>query len=65
MMKTLIIGNTGFLGHHTVLELLNKGHEVTGVSLTPLPGEIPEKLQVRQVLVHLNLLTDDELLALL
>jgi nucleoside-diphosphate-sugar epimerase len=65
MMKTLIIGNTGFLGHHTVLELLNKGHEVTGVSLTPLPGEIPEKPQVRQVLADLNLLTDDELLALL
>jgi len=64
-MKTLVVGNTGFLGYYTVQELLNKAHEVMGVSLTPLPEGVPEKPQVRQVLADLNLLSDEELFALL
>ena len=64
-MKTLVVGNTGFLGYFTALELLSQGHEVTGVSLTPLPENIPETNLVRQVLADLNLLSDDEQFSLL
>ena len=64
-MKTLVVGNTGFLGYNTVQRLLEHGYEVTGVSLTPTPDELPNLPQVRQVLADLNLLSDEELLALL
>ncbi|TFH07312.1 MAG: epimerase [Candidatus Thorarchaeota archaeon] len=32
-MKISIIGGTGFLGYHTALEALNRGHEVSSVSI--------------------------------
>lgn len=64
-MKTLVVGNSGFLGYYTVQQLLSKGHEVTGFSLTPPPAELPENPRVRQVLANLNDLTDSEILALL
>ena len=64
-MNTLVIGNTGFLGHYTVERLLANGHEVTGLSLTSAPEEVPASPQVRQVFADFNRLKDEELLALL
>lgn len=64
-MKTLVVGNTGFLGYYIVQTLLANGHDVTGVSLTPASEELPDLPQVRQVLADLGQLSDEELLALL
>ena len=34
-MKVAVIGATGFGGSHTCVELLNRGHEVIGLSRNP------------------------------
>lgn len=34
-MKVAVIGPTGFTGSHVCVELINRGHEVTGLSRNP------------------------------
>jgi nucleoside-diphosphate-sugar epimerase len=36
-MRVLVIGGTGFLGHHVVAELASRGHSVSVLSRTPSP----------------------------
>lgn len=36
-MKVFIVGGTGFLGYHSTLEFLNRGHEVDTISLPDIP----------------------------
>ncbi|MGC0314597.1 NAD-dependent epimerase/dehydratase family protein [Kitasatospora acidiphila] len=36
-MRVLVIGGTGFLGHHVVAELASRGHAVSVLSRTPSP----------------------------
>jgi nucleoside-diphosphate-sugar epimerase len=38
-MKVFIIGGTGFLGWHSLRELVARGHSVSTLSLPPLPAE--------------------------
>ncbi len=46
-MKVAVIGGTGFLGHHAVLELLRRGHQASSLSLRDValgawhPREVP------------------------
>jgi len=61
---TLVMGGTGFLGYHAVLELLQRGHRVTVLALDlPAPDLLPPEVQV--TLANLDVCTDDELRALL
>lgn len=39
MSKVFVLGGTGFLGYHTIKELLSKGYEVKTMALPPLPTE--------------------------
>lgn len=34
-MKVVVIGATGYSGSHVCVELLNRGHEVVGISRSP------------------------------
>jgi dihydroflavonol-4-reductase len=53
----LVVGGTGFLGYHAVLELRRRGHEVGVLALPPLPaGLLPPKVKV--TLADLNELDD-------
>jgi dihydroflavonol-4-reductase len=54
-MNCLVIGGTGFIGYHTVLELLRRGHKVSVLALPPLPQE---NLLPPEVVVHLRNLDD-------
>ena len=47
-MKVIVIGGTGLLGYHAILELLANGHSVTSVSRgsIKLNGWFPEKARV-------------------
>ncbi|NWJ94210.1 MAG: NAD(P)H-binding protein [Chloroflexi bacterium] len=48
-MKVVVIGGTGFLGYHAVLELCRRGHTVTVVARhTPKAGILPESVQFKQ-----------------
>ncbi|WP_350258542.1 NAD-dependent epimerase/dehydratase family protein [Scrofimicrobium sp. R131] len=64
MTKTLVIGGNGLLGHHTVVELLNRGYEVSSLALPPQPGQagVPEGVEAHWG--NLNQMTDRELLDL-
>jgi nucleoside-diphosphate-sugar epimerase len=64
-MRVLVIGGTGFLGYHAVLELVRRGHEVTVLALPPLPAEglLPPRVQVR--LANLDQLSDGDVRGLL
>ena len=60
-MKTFVIGSTGFLGYFTVQELLERGHEVDSLSLTPTPAEVQFPPQAGLTIADLNELSDDEI----
>ena len=64
-MKVFMIGGTGFLGWHTLRELVARGHEVSTLALPPLPapGIMPEGAEVR--LGNAFTMGDTELLGLL
>lgn len=59
-MKVFIIGGTGFIGYHAVLEFIRRGHQVSALALPPLPTEdlLPPNVQLQ--LADLNSLDDDE-----
>ena len=61
--KILVLGGTGLLGYHTILELIDKGYEVVSVSLPPMPtDDLFEGLEVENHLFNINDKTDEELL---
>ena len=51
-MHYLVTGHTGFKGAWMVLLLKSRGHQVSGISLDPLPGGLFESASVGQVLEH-------------
>ena len=64
-MKIFIIGGTGFIGYHATLEFIRHGHEVSTLSLPPMPEEglLPSEVNIQ--LSDLNQLSDDEIRELL
>ena len=64
-MNTLVIGGTGFLGYHTTLKLLSRGHRVSVLAAPPLPDENLLPADVKITLTNLEALTDEELLGCL
>jgi len=62
-MKVLVIGATGFLGWHTTLKLLARGHQVSALARPPLPTEGLLPADVKITLTDMETLPDAELLA--
>jgi nucleoside-diphosphate-sugar epimerase len=64
-MHILIVGGTGFIGYHAVMEFLQRHHQVTILALPPLPisGLLPD--EVDTTLEDLNQLSDDDVRRLL
>jgi len=63
--KVFIVGGTGFLGYHTILEFLNNGWEATAVGL---PSALPESSfppGINLILRDIIAIPDEELLDLL
>lgn len=63
--NVILIGGTGFLGYHAILEFIRSGWGVTAVGLPPAPppGLLPDSVKV--VLENLESLSDEGLLKLL
>jgi len=59
-MKALIIGGTGFLGYHSALELIRRGHEVTVLALPPMPAEGLLPPEVAVILADIDAMPDGE-----
>ncbi|MHB9032039.1 MAG: NAD(P)H-binding protein [Anaerolineae bacterium] len=64
-MNVFVIGATGFIGYPAVLELLKRGHAVSGITLALPPNQPPLPPQVHITLGDYNKLSDAELSALL
>jgi Nucleoside-diphosphate-sugar epimerases len=64
-MQVLVIGATGFLGYHTTLKLLARGHQVSALARPPLPAKNLLPAEVKITLTDLEALPDSELLAYL
>lgn len=60
-MKVFMIGGTGLLGAEGARELIERGHEVTTLSLPPIPAgsNLPEKMDI--TLGNYLTLTDEEI----
>lgn len=59
-MKVLVIGGTGFLGYHAVLEFARRGHRVTAVARNkPTQALFPNEISLQIADVHK--LTDSDL----
>lgn len=65
MRKVFVLGGTGFLGYHTVNELLQRGYEVRSLSLPPMPAENLFPATVENHLGDINSMSDAEVLELL
>jgi CDP-glucose 4,6-dehydratase len=52
MAHYLITGHTGFKGAWLTLLLKARGHEVSGLALTPLPGSLFDRAELEHDLVH-------------
>ena len=58
-MKVFVLGGTGFLGYHAVLELLRRGHEVTVLALDlPEDDLLPPEVEYR--IADVNSCSDQE-----
>jgi nucleoside-diphosphate-sugar epimerase len=64
-MNVFIIGGTGFIGYHAVVEFIRRGHQVSVLALPPLPADdlLPPEVDIK--LADLNSLPDEEVRALL
>lgn len=64
MKNVFVLGGTGLLGYHTVMELLGRGYEVSTIALPPMPSEdiLPAKVNCR--LGNINEMSDEEVLKL-
>ncbi len=65
MKNVFILGGTGFLGYYTVKELLNKGYQVSTVSLPPMPTSDLLPPEVECHLGDINEMSDEQVLDLL
>jgi len=65
MSKVFVLGGTGFLGYHTIKELLSKGYEVKTMALPPLPTEDLLPKEVYCTLGDINALEDEEIIGIL
>jgi len=63
--RVFVIGGTGFLGYHTILEFLKNGWEATALGLPPVPKEDFFPTGVKVIIRVIESITDDELLDLL
>lgn len=64
-MKVFMIGGTGLLGSEGAKELIRRGHEVSSVSLPPVPEGAPLPPEMKLSLGNYMELTDEELRGLL
>lgn len=51
-MKVLITGHTGFKGAWLSLMLAQRGHEVSGLALDPVPGGLYESARLAELMAH-------------
>ena len=65
MKNIFILGGTGFLGYYTVKELLNRGYQVSTVSLPPMPTSDLLPPEVECQLGNINEMSDEQVLDLL
>ncbi|MBO0898555.1 NAD-dependent epimerase/dehydratase family protein [Cellulomonas sp. zg-ZUI222] len=65
MSSVLVVGGSGLLGFHTVLELVARGHRVTSLSLPPVATDITFPDGVQALWGDVATMTDDELTSLL
>lgn len=65
MKKVFVLGGTGFLGYHTIKQLLHKGYEVAEISLPPMPANHLFPSEVKSYQGDLTSYTDEQILALL
>ncbi|HTX93006.1 MAG TPA: NAD-dependent epimerase/dehydratase family protein [Anaerolineales bacterium] len=63
--NVFVVGGTGFLGYHAILEFLRDGWSVTAIGLPPAPPPDLYPRSVKVILKNLDKATDEELLALL
>lgn len=60
-MKAFIVGGTGLIGYHATLELLERGHQVKSLGLTPPPTKGIFSKQVEYTQGNIEEMTDREL----
>jgi nucleoside-diphosphate-sugar epimerase len=60
-MRIFILGGTGFIGYHAVLELLKRGHQIRILSLPPEPPADLFPANVEIVLGYFNKMADGEM----
>ena len=59
--RVAVVGGTGFLGYHAVVELLRRGFEVTALGLKDFPARTPPLNDVDVQVVDLRIATDADL----
>jgi dihydroflavonol-4-reductase len=64
IMNVFIIGGTGFIGYHAVLEFIRRGHRVSVLALPPIPEEVIFPPEVKVQLADFNQLPDEDIRAL-
>jgi len=65
MSNVLVVGGSGLLGFHTIVELVERGHSVTSLSLPPVATDVTFPEGVQALWADLGEMTDDELTTLL
>ncbi|GAK40823.1 NAD-dependent epimerase/dehydratase family protein [Paenibacillus urinalis] len=65
MKKVFILGQTGFLGYYTALELNKRHYQVSGISLPPAVADSLFPEEIEELYGDLNQYTDEEIIKLL
>ncbi|WP_342621621.1 NAD-dependent epimerase/dehydratase family protein [Erysipelothrix sp. P66] len=65
MKKVFVLGGTGFLGYHTICELLKRDYQVKTMSLPPMPSENLFPDNVESHLGDINQMSDSEIVDML
>lgn len=65
MKKIFVLGGTGFLGYHTVCELLKRDYQVKTMSLPPMPSDNLFPENVVNQLGDINQMSDSEIVDML